>query len=180
MKPELFRLFTAFDDVHFKQPGQDTAKIPVRACVGYPFALLLGNASSTRIQSRGNSYSVQCSGCVVTNCITPSLARLYPVVVLLKRPPYVMLPVDLHDMPWYDNTAMQILDEVHALLRPKRFIVALILGIAALISLVTSLAASSVALIQEAKTASFVNDLTKNVSMALSTQRDIDYKLEKS
>ncbi|XP_054554375.1 endogenous retrovirus group K member 19 Env polyprotein-like [Talpa occidentalis] len=179
LQPELFRLFAAFDDVIFRQPGQDTAKIPVRACVGYPFALLLGNATATRIQLRGTSYSVHCSGCVITNCITPSLARIYPVVVLLKRPPYVMLPVDLHDMPWYDNTAMQVLDEVHALLRPKRFIATLILGIAALISLVTSLATSSVALIQETKTASFVNDLTKNVTMALSVQRDIDYKLER-
>ncbi|XP_054553976.1 endogenous retrovirus group K member 7 Env polyprotein-like isoform X2 [Talpa occidentalis] len=178
-QPELFCLFAAFDALHFKQPGQNTAEISVRACVGYPFALLLGNASATRIQLRGTSYSIHCSGCVVTNCITPFLAPLYPVVILLKRPPYAMLPVDLHDMPWYDNTAMQVLDEVHALLHPKRFIVALILGIAALISLVTSLAASSVALIQESKTASFVNDLTRNVSMALSTQKEIDYKLER-
>lgn len=41
------------------------------------------------------------------------------------------------------------------------------LGISTLIAIVTSLTVSSVALVSEMKTAHFVNDLNKNVSLTL-------------
>ena len=64
------------------------------------------------------------------------------------------------------------------LIRPKRFVAALILGISALIAILTTFAISIAALVQEMHTAQFVNDMNKNISLALSEQALIDRKLE--
>lgn len=64
------------------------------------------------------------------------------------------------------------------MIRAKRFVAALILGITALIAIVTSFAVSTTALVKEMQTATFVNDLHKNVTLALSEQKIIDLKLE--
>ncbi|XP_054547642.1 endogenous retrovirus group K member 13-1 Env polyprotein-like [Talpa occidentalis] len=150
----------------------------LRSCVGYPYALLFGSTKTMNISRHGNSDSVFCSQCILSNCLTPNIVYNYSAMVVLKRPSYVMLPVDLKDTPWFDNSALQIIQEVSALIRPKRFVASLILGILALIAIVTSLTVSSVALVQEVHTAHHVNDLTRNVSLALATQRDIDQKIE--
>lgn len=54
----------------------------------------------------------------------------------------------------------------------------MILGISALIAIVTSLIASSVTLVSKMKTAHFINDLNKNVSLTLVKQQIINKKLE--
>ena len=64
------------------------------------------------------------------------------------------------------------------MLWPKHFVVALILGINILIGILTSLAASTTALVSKVKAANFVNDLSKNVSLALAEQQIIDKKLK--
>lgn len=60
----------------------------------------------------------------------------------------------------------------------KHFVVALILGINILIGILTSLAAFTTALVSKVKAANFVNDLSKNVSLALAEQQIIDKKLK--
>lgn len=89
-----------------------------------------------------------------------------------------MLPVDMHDDPWFDNSASQILKVLDFMLRPKHFVVALMLGINILIGILTSLAVSTTALVSKVKAANFVNDLRKNVSLALTKQQIIDKKLK--
>lgn len=97
--------------------------------------------------------------------------------MIVKRPPFIMMPVQLYNMTWYDNSALQVLRQLHELIRPKRFVAALILGITALISIITTFAIANTALVQEIHTAQFVNDLNKNIFFALSEQAIIDKKL---
>ena len=52
------------------------------------------------------------------------------------------------------------------------------MGITALIAIIASLTVSAVALSKEVHTASFVNQLSKNISIALTTQEIIDKKIE--
>ena len=52
------------------------------------------------------------------------------------------------------------------------------MGITALIAIIASVTVSAVTLSKEVHTASFVNQLSKNVSVALTTQEIIDKKIE--
>ena len=62
--------------------------------------------------------------------------------------------------------------------QPKRVIAALVVGITALIAIIASVTVSAVALSKEVHMASFVNQLSKNVSIALTKQEIIDKKIE--
>ena len=73
---------------------------------------------------------------------------------------------------------MQALKRLNELIRPKRFVAALILEITALIAILTSFTISTTALVQQQHTAHFVNDMHKNISVALSELYFIDKKLE--
>jgi hypothetical protein len=99
-------------------------------------------------------------------------------MILLKRPAYILLPVELGDDPWFENSGMQILKSLTELKRPKRFVTALILGITALIAILTSFTLSTTTLVQQLHTAHFVNDMHRNISVALSELHIIDKKLE--
>lgn len=99
-------------------------------------------------------------------------------MIVVRRPPYVMLPVELGSEPWYDNAALQVLENLNQLIRPKRFVAALILGITALIAILTTFAVATTALVEEIHTAHFVNSLNKNISLALMEQKAVDRKLE--
>lgn len=73
---------------------------------------------------------------------------------------------------------MHTLEKLNQLLRPKRFVAALNLGISALIAILTSFAVTTTALVTEIYTAHVVNDMQKKITMALSEQHIIDKKLE--
>ena len=81
---------------------------------------------------------------------------------------------------------MKVLYELNGLIsQPKRFIAALIVGITALIvgitaliAIIASLMVSAVALSKGVHTASFVYQLSKNVSIAFTTQEIINRKIE--
>ena len=98
--------------------------------------------------------------------------------MIVKQPPYLMVPVKLEGQ-WFDDYALNVLYELNGLIsQPKRFITALIVGITALISIIASVTVPAVALSKEVHTASFVEQLSKNVSVALTTQEIIDRKIE--
>ncbi|XP_053757481.1 endogenous retrovirus group K member 13-1 Env polyprotein-like isoform X1 [Panthera pardus] len=98
--------------------------------------------------------------------------------MIVQRPPYLMVPVTLNTT-WFDSYGLQALQDVNALLvHGRRFIAPLILGITAFIALATSLSLSAIALSQEIHTATFTDQLSKNVPMALPTQEIIDSKLD--
>ena len=89
-----------------------------------------------------------------------------------------MVPVKLEGQ-WFDNYALKILYELNGLISwSKRFITALIVEITALIAIIASLMVSAVALSKGVHTASFVYQLSKNVSIAFTTQEIINRKIE--
>jgi hypothetical protein len=71
---------------------------------------------------------------------------------------------------------MQTLKRLNELIRPKRFVAALISGITALLAILTSFALSTtaLALLQQVHTTHFVNDMHRNISIALSELHIID------
>ena len=73
---------------------------------------------------------------------------------------------------------MQTLKRLNELIGPKRIVVALILRITTLITVLNSFTISTTALVQQQHTAHFVNDMHKNISVALSELYFIDKKLE--
>ena len=90
----------------------------------------------------------------------------------VKQPPYLMVPVKLEGQ-WFDDYALKLLYEFNVLIsRPKRFIAALIVGMTAFIAIIASVMVSAVALSKEVHMASFVDQLSKNVSVALTTQKN--------
>ena len=54
----------------------------------------------------------------------------------------------------------------------------LILGIAALIAAIASVTVAAISLTQQVHTAQYVDSMSKNVSLALTTQEAIDRKLD--
>jgi hypothetical protein len=59
-----------------------------------------------------------------------------------------LLPVELGNDPWFENSGLQTLKRLNELIRPKRFVAALILRITALIAILTSFALSTTVLVQ--------------------------------
>lgn len=97
-------------------------------------------------------------------------------MILLKRTAYVFAACG-NDL-WFENLGMQTLKTLSELIRPKRFVTALILGITALIEIIISFALSTTALVQQLHTAHFVNEMHRNISIARSELHLIDKKLE--
>lgn len=88
------------------------------------------------------------------------------------------MPVNIHNGPWFDNFDLQILKVANLILWLKHFVIALILKINTLIDILMSLAVSIAALVSKIKTANIINNLNKNVSLALAEQQIIDTKLK--
>lgn len=118
---------------------------------------------------------VTCDQCILSTCITSSFN--IQAFVILKRPPYLMIPVNITGI-WYDNYRLLVLQQVKKLLKPRRLIRLLILGISALIASIASVTVATVSLSQQVHTAQHVNDLSINVSLTLATQKSIDKKLK--
>jgi hypothetical protein len=89
-------------------------------------------------------------------------------MILLKRPAYVLLPVEFGNDPWFENMGMQTLKRLNEFIRPKRFVAALIVGITVLIAILTSFALSTIALVQQLHIAYFVNEIHRHISISLS------------
>ena len=123
-------------------------------------------------------YNVECVNCFISNCVDGNDYSNYKAVMILKQPPYLMVPVKLEGH-WFDDYTLKVLSELNGLIsRPKRFIAALIVGITALIAIIASVMVSAVALSKDVHTASSVDQLSKNVSIALTTQEIMDMKIK--
>ena len=88
-----------------------------------------------------------------------------------------MVPVTVNAY-WYDNYGLAVLQQLQDLMHSRRFVGLLILGISALIAAITSVTVAVIPLTQQVHTAQYVNDMSKNVSLALATQKFMDRKLE--
>ena len=144
-----------------------------RACVPHPYALLVG---SVKIQPGLRNYNVTCNNCTLTNCVRGITNQTR--VLVLRQPAFVMVPVKINGS-WYDERGLELWREVEgALMRYRRGIGLIILGFVALVTLIASSITAALSLAQAVQTATFVNNLAQNVSVALGTQEDIYKKLE--
>ena len=46
-----------------------------------------------KIANLGKSFHIHCNSCQLTNCVDPNLDKESAVMILLKRPAYVLLPI---------------------------------------------------------------------------------------
>ena len=182
MQPELWRALAAMALVILHRPLNEQRYI-VWACTHSPYAFLLAR-NQNELRSFDESfegetvYNVECVNCFISNCVDGNYYINYKAVMIVKQPTHLMVPVKLEGQ-WLDDLALKVLYEFNSLIsQPKRFIAALIVGITALIAIIASDTVSAVALSKEVHTASFVDQLSKNVSVALTTQEIIDRKIE--
>ena len=112
---------------------------------------------------------------MLSSCLTPKYNVCFFVV--LQHPPYLMIPVTVTSH-WYDNYSLAVLQQLQDLMRQRRFVGLLILGITALIAAITSVTAAAISLTQQVHTAQYVDIMSKNISLTLATQEVIDRKLE--
>ena len=65
----------------------------MKACVPYLYAMLLDNFDRVKITNLGKSFHIHCNSCQLANCVDPNLDKEPVVMILLKRPAYVLLPI---------------------------------------------------------------------------------------
>ena len=178
MQPKLWRTLAAMAPVTLHRPLNEQRYI-VRVCIHSPYAFLLArNRNDLGVFEGETVYNVEYVNCFISNCVDGNDYSNYKAVMILKQPPYLMVPVKLEGH-WFDDYALKALSELNGLIsRPKRFIAALIVGITALIAIIASVMVSAVALSKGVHTASFVDQLSKNVSIAFTTQEIINRKIE--
>ena len=112
----------------------------------------------------------------MTNCVRGITNQTR--VLVLRHPAFVMVPVKINGS-WYDKRRLELYRKVEgALMRYRRGIGLIILGFVALVTLIASSITEALSSAQSVQTATFVNNLAQNVSVALGTQKDIDKKLE--
>ncbi|XP_061005612.1 uncharacterized protein LOC133061648 isoform X1 [Dama dama] len=133
---EVWKLLAAFETSgSFMQTGEKvkggffwnaTWRYP-RACVPYPFMIIAGSVNLTKNNSQ---YYIHCFNCTLTSCIRG--IRNNSGVLIVKQPPFVMLPVNLTE-PWYEESGLELWERVRtALARPRRGIGLIILGVVTL------------------------------------------------
>ena len=178
MQPELWRTLAAMAPGTVHRPLNEQRYI-VRACVHSPYAFLLArNRNDSRVFEGETVYNVYCVNCFISNYVDGNDYSNYKAVMIVKQPPYLMVPVKLEGQ-WFDDYALKVSYELNGLIsRPKRFTPALTVGITALIAIIASVTVSAVALSKEVHIASFVDQLSRNVSVALTTQEIMDRKIK--
>lgn len=81
--------------------------------------------------------------------------------------------------PWIDDKELQVIEEIKKGVSRQTLVAGLVTaGTSALVVMLATTAVASVALSQSFQNAGFVNQLSKNVSVALETQADTDVKME--
>ena len=178
MQPELWRVLAAMAPVTLHRPLNEQRYI-VWACMHSPYAFLLArNRNDFGVFEGETVYNVECVNCFISNCVDGNDYSNYKAVMIVKQPPYLMVLVKLEGQR-FDDYALKVLYEFNTLIsQPKRFIAALVVGITALIAIIASVMFSAVVLSKETHTSLFVDQLSKNVSVALTTQEIIDKKIE--
>ncbi|XFF83364.1 hypothetical protein AB1E18_009583 [Capra hircus] len=181
---ELWKLLAAFGHGNslYLQPNISGSKygnvgvtgfLYPRACVPHPFMLIQGHVEITLSL---NIYHLNCSNCILTNCIR-GVAKGEQVIIV-KQPAFVMLPVEITEA-WYDETALKLLQRINtALSRTERSVSLIVLGIVSLITLIATAVTASVSLAQSIQAAHTVDSLSYNVTKVMGTQEDIDRKME--
>jgi hypothetical protein len=152
----------------------------ITTCISPSYLLLTGHVTIAECSNRTPYpyYDITCKHYLLTNCINNPRSLDQKGILIVKQSAFVVLPVQINGT-WYDNPGVQALLEIEkALTSHKKVIGLIIAGVLILVSLITSVVASSVALSQSIQTAHYVDHLTKNVSLTLIAQEAIDKKID--
>ena len=149
----LWRALAAMAPVTLHRPLNEQRYI-VQACIHSPYAFVLARNRNDLGAFEGESvYNVKCVNCFISNCVDGNDYNNCKAVMILKQPPYLMVPVKLEGQ-WFDDYTLKVLYELIGLIsQPKRFITALAVEITALIAIIASVMVSAVALSKEVHTA---------------------------
>lgn len=110
---------------------------------------------------------VICVNYFISNCVDGNDYNNYNAVMIVKQLPYLMVPVKLEGQ-WFISCALKVLYEFNGLIFSLGDSLPLVVGRTALIAIIASkLWFSAVALSKEVHMASFVDQLSKNVSPCL-------------
>ena len=99
-----------------------------------PYVFLFTNDSgrlTIHMNHSGGPNVMSCEQCMLSSCLTPQY-NVYSFVVL-KRPPYLMVPV-IVTIYWYYNYGLAVLKQLQYLRQSGRIVGLLILGNSALIT----------------------------------------------
>jgi len=115
MQPELWRALAAMAPVTSHRPLNEQRYI-VWACVHSPYAFLLArNRNDLEVFEGETVYNVECVNCFISNCVDGNDYSNYKAVMIVKQPPYFMIPVKLEGQ-WFDDSALKILYEFNGLI----------------------------------------------------------------
>ena len=120
IQPKLWKTLAAMTPVILHRPLNEQRYI-VRACVHSPYAFLFAkNQSDLGVFKRKTLYNVKSVNCFISNCVNRNDYSNYKTVMVVKQPPYLMVPVKLEGQ-WFDNYALKFLYELNGLIsQPKR------------------------------------------------------------
>ena len=83
----LWRALAAMAPVTLHRPLKEQRYI-VWACIHSPYAFLLA-------KNQSDFYNVICVNCFISNCVDGNDYYNYKAVMIVKQPPYLMVPVKL-------------------------------------------------------------------------------------
>ena len=95
---------------------ENNSTYSVWACLSSPYVFLFTNDSGKLIiqmNYTGGLNVVSCEKCMLSSCLT--LQYNVCSFVVLKRPPYIMVPVTVTTY-WYDNYGLAVLQELQDLM----------------------------------------------------------------
>jgi hypothetical protein len=100
------------------------------------------------------------------------------MILVVRYIPYLLIPTNFTS-PWYHGKGLQVIKEVKSLLmREKRVIGLIIIGIVAAITSVATMATAAVALSQSIQNSHYINTLIWNVTYTLQQQMFIYEKID--
>ena len=77
--------------------------------------LLARNQSDLEVSEGETVYNVICVNCFISNCVDGNDYNNYKAVMIVKQPPYLMVPVKLEGQ-WFDDYALKVLYELNGLI----------------------------------------------------------------
>ena len=142
----------------------------IQACVPLPFVIPIRN-----LQFNKTLCSVTCANCKLYTCLNSSISLRNDSLLILRSQCNLWLPIHLQ-RPWEEGPmaglASRLLTKL--LLRSKRFVGWLILGILGLIAICTTAAVAGAALHTSIQTHNFIQNWTEDAHNMWATQAQVD------
>ena len=112
---ELWRALAAMAPVILHRPLNEQRYI-VWPCMHSPYAFLRArNWDDLGVFEGETVYNIKCVNCFISNCVYGNDYSNYKAMMIVKQPPYLMVPVKLEGQ-WFDDYALKVLHEFNSLI----------------------------------------------------------------